>query len=395
MFYQPTFLKDNLLPSFEQAKQAEKKAENPDIKVRDTRELMAILMRIVDANPRLRGHILTRRTALSSFSWDILPYDDAEAVRAEEAKTRLRKVIRRVIQHHTDAPLFGAGVIELQWSEENGANGKLINNVRRLLPIEVMQPFSDMPLMQVSLDEKATKTPLDTPMRYLVDVYSDGAQGGTLRTILRQQILLDMQYRGFAEFNRRLKGVLLGKWKEGTEDTDKQITIDAIKNVGANDYAATADTITIDLVEAVSKGGHLAYTELIDRINANTAIAVLGQANTSELSGTGSRAALQVLKMISADIMFEDMLRVEAIINEQLLTYDFQMNYAIDAIEAPYKFAFNWHEENNSLTEAQVIREALAAGVPLPKSEVYQRIGYTMPAPETEVIAPTVPSIVI
>ncbi len=392
MPYIPTFLKDNLYPSFEQCKKAEQKAENEDPKSRDTRELMSILMRCVDANPRLRGHILTRRTALSSFSWDIVPYETTDEQRALDAKSRLRKAISRVIQHHTDSPLFGASVLELTW--EATAIGSVPTKIRRLLPVEVEQPLTgSTEVAKLSLDSDKTRTPLTASQKYIIDVYSDSTVGGALRTILRQQVLLDMQYKGFAEFNKRLKGILSGRWKEGTDEGNKQVTLDAIKSVGTNDYAATDDSVIIELIEAVSKGGHAAYNDLIDRINANTAIAVLGQANTSELGANGSRAALQVLKMISADIMWEDMQRVESVINEQLLTYDFQLNYDVNAIEAPYSFQFNWHEDKDRLVEAQVVREALAAGIPLAKAEVYQHIGYTMPEPDTEVIAPPTPNI--
>lgn len=393
MPYLPSFLKENLYPSFEQCKKAEQKAEIDDPKTRDTRELMAILMRLVEANPRLRGHILTRRTALSSFTWDIVPYETTDEQRATDAQTRLRKAVARIISNHTDSPLFGAMVLEMTW--EKLQQGSVPTKITRLLPVQIEQAQTGMEIAKVNLEPEKVRTPLDTPQKYIIDTYSDGNVGGTLRGLMRQQVLLDMQYKGYAEFNKRLKGILRGTWKEATDEINKQTTLDAIKNVGANDYAATDDSIVIELIEAVSKGGHAAYNELIDRLNANTAIAVLGQANTAEITGTGSRAALQVLKMISADIMYEDMQRAENVINEQLLTYDFQLNYDINALEAPYKFSFNWHEENDVLSEAQVIREVLAAGVPLPKNEVYNRIGYTMPEAGTEVIGATTPNIAI
>jgi hypothetical protein len=394
--YQPSYLKTKLYPTFQEAQTAAERADRDDINSRDTRGLMAVLMRIVNANPRLRGHIMTRRTALSSFSYSLLAYERSDEQRASEAMLRLGKAIAKIIKYHTDTPVYGAMALRLNWQRPDNAAFAPVD-VYRYKPVEIEQPLdSSAQALIVSQGDTIERTPVEKTQSIIFDLSEDTSQvGGAVRPLMFQQILLDIQYKGFAEFNKRLKGLLIGKWKEGTEDENRKVSIEAIKNIGTYDYAVTSDSVTLELMEAVSRQGHLAYEKLIDIINANAAIAILGQANTSELGNNGSRAALQVLKMISADIMYEDMQRVEAMINEQLLMYDFQLNFNQAAQAAPYKFQFNWHEDSDALKEAQVIREVLASGVPLPKSEVYARIGYTMPDETTEIIAATVPSIAI
>ena len=76
-------------------------------------------------------------------------------------------------------------------------------------------------------------------------------------------------------------------------------------------------------------------------INRDIAIAVLGQANTSELPNHGgSRAALEVLRLISKDIFYSDMVRVESIINRFLLI-GYRLNYDKTAVKTPFNFRFD------------------------------------------------------
>lgn len=393
--YTPLCIKNKLYPTFQEAQVTAEKADRDDPQTRDTRALMAVLMRIVNANPRLRGHVMTRRTALSSFSWSLVPYEKSDEQKVLETQLRLGKAIRQVIRYHTDTPIYGAGALRLNWQRPFTKEFVPVE-VYRYKPVEIEQPNDEIETSIVTQGDILQRTPITLGQNHILDISEDSTQvGGSMRTVMFQQILLDLQYKGFAEFNKRLKGLLLGKWKDGTDEENRKVSIDAIKSIGTNDYAATSDSVTLELMEAVSQQGHQAYEKLIDIINANAAIAVLGQANTAELGNTGSRAALQVLKMISADIMYEDMQRVEALVNDQLLAYDFQLNFNQSAQSANWKFQFNWHEENDVLAEAQVIREALAAGVELPKAEVYARIGYTMPEADTEVIGATTPNIAI
>ena len=54
---------------------------------RDVRPLMSLLVRMTQVSPRIKGHITTRKTAISSYGWEIAgdKVDDALTARIRPA----------------------------------------------------------------------------------------------------------------------------------------------------------------------------------------------------------------------------------------------------------------------------------------------------------------------
>src|SRR5687768_13476434 len=131
--YQNAELQKNLLPEIKKAFATLKDADKTDDK-RDVRPLMSLLMRIVSASPRLRGHITTRRTGVSSFNWRIKTDDPAKQKLADESQARLKKIIKSILKYHTDTPAYGAMLLQIKWELMNGANVPRL--VKRFQPTE-------------------------------------------------------------------------------------------------------------------------------------------------------------------------------------------------------------------------------------------------------------------
>lgn len=385
-------IKDTILPDIGEAVKRLKQADQPDPEQRDVRPLMAILAKMSQALPRLRGHVLTRRVAISAFGWKLVPYNAADADRAILATQRLRRIITRLLQWHTMTPMFGASAVEITWdtSTSVGTQPKIL---RRYHPTEIERVDDDPFHINILLDgdtinRKAVAT--DDPRGWLVDVdESMQMTGGILRSLIFHEILLNESLQEWHWFNLKLKGIIQAQLEEWAGDEDKAAAAAQLRQVATNNYSLTSTAVQYKFNQVTDAAGSGSFKAFKDALESDRAITILGQANTTELpNGGGSRAALQVLQLISADIHYDDMQRIETQINDQLLLHDWQMNSEPSAVEAPWRFQIDLSEETDREKEARTISELLASGVPLLKSEVYGRTGFTVPEPGAAVVEP-------
>jgi phage gp29-like protein len=134
------------------------------------------------------------------------------------------------------------------------------------------------------------------------------------------------------------------------------------------------------MVEAGASG---AYQILMNELNNAIAIAILGQANTSQLpNGGGSRAALQVLNLIRTDILYYDMLRTKDLVNE-LIEKDFKINNN-SSYSAPYEFEWIYDDKSDIDTYSNVFEVLGRLGVPVDKNEFYNKLALTIPSEENQ-----------
>jgi phage gp29-like protein len=190
-----------------------------------------------------------------------------------------------------------------------------------------------------------------------------------------------------ANYLKKLKGILqvINKGASNEEQAEAE---DAAANAIRDNYLITSDNLELKLNQLTATGG-AGFKEYMDMLQNEETIAVLGQANTTQLPKSGgSRAALQVQKMISADIFYKDMIRVEKLMNDYLLL-DYRLNYDANASlsRMPYQFRFNLEEEQDIEKNAIAIREVLNSGISLKKSEVYQKLGFSVPGKDDDIIA--------
>lgn len=369
----------------------------------DARALIGIAQWIIGVTPRLRGIINRRKMALTSFDWDIVPHDKADAERAEMAKKRLLAVIRQVVQGHVQVPLYGAYLAELDW-KTNPEKPKI---VKVWNPAELKANGEDSTEMEIyekeggkwTLRKWANDNEAQNGLypRFLHQTDGDLFRGGLMRGIGVYECLGNEARIEWANFNNQLKGIVHVTYDQdkvtydadGNENSGLEPTKEALTNARRNGWVATDNAIEMKLQNLVSANGNTSFKEFIEECKSSSAISIVGEANTTELpSGGGSRAALQVQSMISKDIMWDDMSRVESLINEQLLQIDWAINGSTST-DCPYQFKFIWEGEEDRLTNARIIVDAKDAGLPLKRSEVYNKIGFTVPDDDDDVLFST------
>lgn len=314
-------------------------------------------------NSRLAGHFVTRTTALASFGWQIINDQNLEVT------TRCKQTINHLINQHCYAVLFGVSAYDIiTIPSKIGTIIKVKRNDNTTYDYDDGKMYYyNHSGYQYSLDINDTSILIDK-----ID-YLD--KGGLMRTIMPMEIIRFDIVLEYANYLRKLKGILQIIDK-GTSPESQSNAEYAARSAINHNYVITDDLLEFKLNSITAASGN-SFKDFIDLLNKEIAIAMLGQANTSELPNSGgSRAALQVLKLVSSDIMYSDMIRVENLINN-FLKFDFLFNYGQG--EPDYKFQFILAEEQDFESNASALRQIIDI-IPLKKDEVYAKIGFTPPA---------------
>ncbi len=366
-------------------------ADVKNIRDRDISRLYKVLERPLKVNRRLRGIVNTRRTALRCFTWAIHAKDASKPGVIEELMPRVFEGIETILKNQLDTELYGRICFPLQL--ENRPEGNCLKVLPPYKPYEY--DFDNGSIYQVDINN--SKTPFPQDSRVLYDT-TDDAIGGLMRVLMIDEILRYDTTLQYANFLRKLKGLLQIINRGGSKE-DEAAAYDAAVNLMKENFVVTGENIDFKLNDVVTNSG-AAFKEFLSMMKSEETIAILGQANTTELpSGGGSRAALQVQKLISSDIFYSDMIRVENLVNKYLtLDYNLNQNANASMAELPYLFRLNIEEEEDVEKNAIALREIQALGIDLREDEVYRKIGFTIPKEGDKlinkmIVAPTVPGL--
>ena len=374
-----------LLPTMEEVLQYLQMADLEDDSVRDQRYLLALEDQLEDVDPRLSGHILTRRVAVEVFDFML---EGAEGEEAERAKMRIGEVLPDVASLAVDAALYGAAALRLEPWYCDDCRAWRWRVAERPDPHLLEKAGGQVFLIEEDASGSiAARRKLTLEEGWLVATDGRRRAGGALRRVLIYEVLRRDMLLEWANFSRKLKGIIQGIYREGALDEERSAAERALREAVRHNYLLTSEAITFNFHRLVQESAGLNFERLLDKLDADIAIAILGQANTSELPDRGgSRAALQVLDMIRSDIHYSDMIRAERLM-QQVVDMDYRRNVSRQG-EVPWRFTWDWSEieEGAREREARVIGEVLDAGVPLLADEVYGRLGFTRPEGVPDII---------
>lgn len=382
MIYQHSYLRSKTFPSISVALQAILLSELPGPD-RDTRQLNAITSRIAVASPRLAGNILTRKTAISSFDWKISSDNKEEDTSAIER--RLRRTIEGILSGVVNEQLFGAFALRLSWDLTETPTGKSWRPrvAYSYDPTELQKEGVELLILEGTDVGRPQKRNAREIPDLIFGTDSTYWTGGLLRSIVFHEILRNENLQEWANFNKKLKGLIQGKADEGSmKDAGN-----ALKSMLSNNYSVTGKDVEFVFNEMTSNKGTDSFKFFKEALEGDSSIAILGQANTAQLPNNGgSRAGLQVLNLIRADILFSDMKRATEIVNDQLLLEDYRRNVKRDATETPYEFSFVFDDVKDTEANARTIEIASRIGVKMKEEEVYDRLGLTAPGPDDKIL---------
>lgn len=376
-------------PSISELEQAFLLADKP-FDIADGRLLAEHCTKFIIKNSRIKGHINTRRTAVASWDWDIVPYDPADASYAARAKKRLSKVINRIIPARINTCLYGHYAIGIEFVAHLDERIPVIAKIYK--PTDILA--CDGNKLKYAEDDKIlTRSRLSlldigngniNPVFTIMENDGEDFRGGILLSMAITEIIrLDM-LQEWVNWAKKQKGMIQGV-DIGADKEEREIAELAMRQLLKENYVFTSDVIEYKFHQIANSTAGSSFKEIHQELNNSLAIAILGQANIPEIpSHAGSRAALEVQRLVSADIMYADVIATTALINEQLLPVDSWFNSS--SKEPPYEFKIMLAEQTDYESNALIIREALSAGVPIIKTELYSKLGLTVPKDTDETI---------
>lgn len=359
------------------------------------RSLSVCIERVLQ-HPRTKGMANTRKTALQAYEWKLFTDNDNIQDSLLDTTQRLKKRIENIIGWHNDIGLAGALLIKV----ENVLNKEFNYNELKLRKIDIsdFDKISDTQFKYYD-NENDTATIIDytddsTDWIYITD--GDNEVGGVLRSVLTHIIELTNIVPEWSIVTKRLKGIPIGSTdltqvakqasaaNLGDEVIQKTLSDlnSLLENLGKENFNSAISTmagIDVKLATLADTNAAASMQTFKSSLESDVSIAILGQANTTELPANGgSRAALQVLNLIRQDILFTDIINVKKAITK-LLEIDNKLNKQDRFIE--YYFDFVYDDVVDVLENAQVLQYICSAGIPLElsKQEVYEKIGYAIP----------------
>lgn len=376
-------------PTLAELETARKKAKNSsDLTTRFGRDLMFILGKLLKG--RAKGIVNTRKTAVTAYDWQLVA--DTEGLDVSVDEKRLERSIKTLSGKLPDL-LFGSFLFRIK--REKSVEGSFVNYSLEHIELTDYEKVNENSFYLY--DAEGEKTLIDisvnnTEWIYLTDDEAD--LGGLIDSIAEDVIDLKDLKPKWKRLNNRMQGLIVGTTDSSeiymaaaklglSQDELKKYEADlgnALKGIGTDAAGALQTIKGIDvklstLVEAAAAGSYELYKKTLE---SDIAVAILGQANTTELPNSGgSRAALQVLNLVKQDILFADVSNLTNIVN-QFVQLEYLLSYGKPC---PYRFEVMLDDLEDTEANARALTYIVTSGLPIQvkKSELYRKIGYSEP----------------
>lgn len=358
----------------------------------DPRPMLAIIARFMEANSRISGLVRIAHDAVTSFDWTILPSNETTEAKTI-ADTMKRRFIHSGVHHYFDVILdgefFGLTALRQQWSV--GDNNQWSASLSIVPTTQLCKLLAADGSYRVALIDHATNfsasiVPAEELQQYIISEFNPFRAtrpdylGGLIRSAIPLTIIKNFSWQDWALFTELFgQPFRVAEYKTGTSENDKAAAKQALEQFGRNAWALVSENIKFQLVEAARAGNVTAYESLMEKIDAELAILINGNASTQELPDRGgSRAAVQTLKLISDDRMWWRLKRLEQIINEQYMMTDYTLNVSTNDFSLLPRFAFITDEYQDREANARIVSELTNAGYVLDDAQVSEKTGFTV-----------------
>lgn len=374
--YTPGYLQNKLMPTTEQAMTARRMAD-ADGEARNARDFHAILLNMDHEFEEIYTHTNIRKVGITSFSWKIKSEDSSPAAQAKalEIRKHLKPCINKILGTAWERSLFGIYAAEIGWDFLSGV--WIPKFLRKWSASDLnWNPNAEL-ITEFTANGNQQSVFRNNREFYILAVDGD-VPGGSLRRLIVNRVIAVEMLREWANYNTMIKGLISAKVGNSNDADEIQAVQNAISTIKSRNYAIYGEDVELEFKEMVSSGAATSFSDLMDRLDKRCAKVILGQANMSELPNSGgTQAALKVQRLITVDILLDDMKKCEEIINEQLLKFYWIKNTGSPF--CPFEFEIEWQEEVNPEARAAVIDTMLRNKIPIRADEVYAATGFTKP----------------
>lgn len=319
------------------------------------------------ADARVAACVESRKSGVLTWDWTLEGATDRNRRLVE---THLRQLdMHRIIAEILDAAFFGYKPLEVIWSRING----------KVLPAEIR----GLPPQWFGFDTenqlrfKSMGSPINgelVPDRKVLLARRDASYANPYGRPLASLCFWPVTFKkgglkywiSFAE--RFGTPYLIGKVPPGTPEDRMDMLAERLEAMVRDAVAVLEDDQTLETLDTTTRAASSdLYRQLIETMNAEIAVAILGQTLTTEVR-EGSRAAAQVHEIVREDLAARDRRMVAGVMN-QLLQWVWALNFAGPAPQ------WKWQEEADPQTEWAQRDDLLAKQVRFTRAYFQRRYG--------------------
>lgn len=284
-----------------------------------------------------------------------------------------------------DAIGKGFSVLEIEWS----------STPRRIVPAAMTYrpqrwfTFDRTDGETVLLREGVSGEPL-SPHKFIIHRHK-AKSGLTIRSGLARVASWAWMYKAFtakdwATFTQNYgMPTRVGKFDRAASDDDKRVLWQAVANIAGDCAAIIPKEMEIDFV-TVDKGtgapGQL-YEKRVDWLDRQISKLVLGQTTTTD-AVSGGHAVSQEHRLVQEDIERSDARAVSTTVKRQVIRQIIAFNFGPQEVYPDFRIGRPDEVPLNDVVNA--VEKLGPLGLTIEVSELRDRIGFSEPAPDAEVI---------
>lgn len=346
------------------------KKQGKDIKI--YRELLS--------DPHVWACVQSRKAGVLSLEWEI-DRGKAKSKQAQLIENIFHSLdIHALVSEILDASLFGFQPLEIIWQKR----GNLV------LPAEIKAKpvewfvFDDENNLRLKTKENRQRELLPNK-KFLCPQYSPSYQNPygerTLSRVFWPVTFKKGGLKFWVIFTEKYgMPFLVGKHPRGTSKEDTDNLADMLTAMVQDAIAVIPDDSSVEIIEGAKNSSADIYDKLIDKMNAETSKAILGQTLTTEIGSNGSYAASKTHMNVRKDIVDADKKMVERTLN-QLIRWVYDLNFAgvsnTNSFTAQTLPVFSmWEEEDVDLDLAQRDKILADTGIKFTKEYFMKAYGF-------------------
>ena len=348
----------------------------------ETREMYALALEMEERHVRYGAVLGVRRRAVLGVEPSVESASDEteDVALADEIRELARTpAFRRLLQRCLWGLGPGLAAIEILW-DRSGPQW-MPARYEWKDPRWFRWGREDARQLRALLDEdQAEGVPLE-PFKWIVHVPSlrpgIPARGGLARPV---SALFCLAGWALADWSGWLEGygrpIRVGKYGGGASEEEKAVLHRAVSMIGSDAAATIPETMQIELVEASRSSSSDAYERFVRWLDEQVAIAVLGQAATTQ--GTPGRLGSdEAQENVREDILAGDCEELAQALNRDLVRPFVDLNHG--PREAYPRIVLKPKDAEDSETLARVLRMLVPYGLDVEKSVVRDRLGWPDP----------------
>lgn len=176
----------------------------------------------------------------------------------------------------------------------------------------------------------------------------------------------------------------VGKYGPGASESDKEILLRAVSNIGVDYSAIVPLSMAIEFVEANVSGSHELYEKRCDWLDRQVSKVVLGQTGTTDMSGSSGYAQAKVHNTVKDDIERSDAKQLAATLNRDVVRPYIDLNKGPQ--KAYPKIKIGRPEQVDLAAWMDNVKTFVGMGGKVGQSIVRDKLGIEEPGAEEELL---------